>query len=283
MMKWLGCLGVLVVVALIVGGMVMGTYNNLVGLGQAVDAQWAQVENQYQRRADLIPNLVSTVQGAANFEKSTLEEVVKARASVGQVNLGNLPNDPAAFARFQQAQDAPLERPLAPHGGGRAVPRAQGQPELPRPAGRPRGHGEPHLGGAQPLQRGGAGLQHGPPALPGGPLREPPRHEGEGLLQGGRRAPTRPRASTSTSARRPRRPSSGRPWPREPWCAPPSARSSPSACWPERWRGYGQRRRCRPRPRRTSTTTRGSSPPPTRSGSTRSSGSSPTRPPPRSW
>ena len=105
MMKWLGCLGVLVVVALIVGGMVMGTYNNLVGLGQAVDAQWAQVENQYQRRADLIPNLVSTVQGAANFEKSTLEEVVKARASVGQVNLGNIPNDPAAFARFQQAQD----------------------------------------------------------------------------------------------------------------------------------------------------------------------------------
>ncbi len=105
MMKWLGCLGVLVVVALIVGGMVMGTYNNLVTLGQGVDAQWAQVENQYQRRADLIPNLVSTVQGAANFEKSTLEEVVKARASVGQVNLGNLPNDPAAFARFQQAQD----------------------------------------------------------------------------------------------------------------------------------------------------------------------------------
>ena len=88
MMKWLGCLGVLVVVALIVGGMVMGTYNNLVTLGQGVDAQWAQVENQYQRRADLIPNLVSTVQGAANFEKSTLEEVVKARASVGQVNLG---------------------------------------------------------------------------------------------------------------------------------------------------------------------------------------------------
>lgn len=104
-MKWLGCLGVLVVVALVVGGTAIGTYNNLVGLSQAVDAQWAQVENQYQRRADLIPNLVATVKGAADFEKSTLEEVVKARASVGQVNLGNLPNDPAAFARFQQAQD----------------------------------------------------------------------------------------------------------------------------------------------------------------------------------
>ena len=71
-MKWLGCLGVLVVVALVLGMMAMGTYNNLVTLGQGTDAQWAQVENQYQRRADLIPNLVSTVQGAANFEKSTL-------------------------------------------------------------------------------------------------------------------------------------------------------------------------------------------------------------------
>ena len=106
MMKWLGCLGVLVVVALIVGGLVLGVYNNLVGLNEAVDAQWGQVENVYQRRADLIPNLVATVKGAADFEKSTLESVVQARASVGQVNLGNLPNDPAAFARFQQAQDA---------------------------------------------------------------------------------------------------------------------------------------------------------------------------------
>jgi LemA protein len=106
MVKWLGCLGVLVVAALVVGGTLMGTYNNLVDLGQGVDAQWSQVENQYQRRADLIPSLVSTVQGAADFEKSTLEAVVQARASVGRVDLGNLPNDPAAFARFQQAQDA---------------------------------------------------------------------------------------------------------------------------------------------------------------------------------
>jgi len=107
-MKWLGCLGVLVVIALVVGGMAVGAYNNLVGLGQGVDAQWAQVENQYQRRADLVPNLVSTVKGAAEFEKSTLEEVVKARASVGQTTIDpkNLPNDPAAMAKYQQAQDA---------------------------------------------------------------------------------------------------------------------------------------------------------------------------------
>ena len=97
-MKWLGCLGVVVLVVLIIGGMAIGSYNALVRLGQGVDAQWAQVENQYQRRADLIPNLVATVSGAADFEKSTLEEVVKARASVGQVNVGNMPNDPAAVA-----------------------------------------------------------------------------------------------------------------------------------------------------------------------------------------
>lgn len=106
--KWvgLGCIGVIVLGAVVIGLAGMGAYNNLVGLGQAVDAQWAQVENQYQRRADLIPNLVATVQGAAGFEKSTLEAVVQARASVGSINPQNLPNDPAAMARFQQAQDA---------------------------------------------------------------------------------------------------------------------------------------------------------------------------------
>jgi len=106
-MKWLGCLGVLVLIVLVVGGVAIGAYNSLVGLGQGVDAQWAQVENQYQRRADLVPNLVATVKGSADFEKSTLEEVVKARASVGQVTIDpkNLPNDPAAMAKYQQAQD----------------------------------------------------------------------------------------------------------------------------------------------------------------------------------
>jgi len=81
-------------------------YNTLQVQDEQVKSAWSEVVNQYQRRADLIPNLVSTVQGAATFEKSTLEAVVQARASVGQVNLGNLPNDPAAFARFQQAQDS---------------------------------------------------------------------------------------------------------------------------------------------------------------------------------
>jgi LemA protein len=85
----------------------VGAYNRLVGLGQAVDAQWAQVENVYQRRADLIPNLVRTVQGAANFERSTLEAVVNARASVGQMRVDkSVTEDPQAFARFEQAQGA---------------------------------------------------------------------------------------------------------------------------------------------------------------------------------
>src|SRR5688500_2457790 len=76
----LGCgvLVVLLVLIVFIGG--CSSYNGLVSRSQKVDAQWAQVQNQYQRRSDLIPNLVSTVSGAANFERSTLNEVVEARA-----------------------------------------------------------------------------------------------------------------------------------------------------------------------------------------------------------
>ncbi|HEV8603888.1 MAG TPA: LemA family protein [Tepidisphaeraceae bacterium] len=80
------------------------SYNSLVHKSQAVDQQWAQVQSVYQRRADLIPNLVSTVSGAANFEKSTLTEVTNARASVGRVNLPAAPTDPARLAEYEQAQ-----------------------------------------------------------------------------------------------------------------------------------------------------------------------------------
>lgn len=101
----LGCLGVAVLVALVLAISGIGQYNTLVELSQAVDAQWSQVENVYQRRADLIPNLVATVRGAAEFERGTLEAVTEARASVGRLQApANLPNDPAAFARFEQAQ-----------------------------------------------------------------------------------------------------------------------------------------------------------------------------------
>jgi len=80
------------------------SYNGLVHKSQAVDQQWAQVQSVYQRRADLIPNLVSTVSGAANFEKSTLTEVTNARASVGRVNLSDAPVDSARLAEYEQAQ-----------------------------------------------------------------------------------------------------------------------------------------------------------------------------------
>ncbi len=102
----LGCLGVVVLLVLILGIWLMGTYNSLVSLDQKTTSQWAQVENAYQRRADLIPNLVETVKGAAAFEKDTFTQVTEARAKVGQIQLGNNPaSDPAAFAKFQQAQD----------------------------------------------------------------------------------------------------------------------------------------------------------------------------------
>jgi LemA protein len=85
-----------------------GSYNKLVASKQSVDRSWADVENVYQRRADLIPNLVKTVEGAANFEKSTLTDVIKARQQVTTVKLdpNSAPTDPAELAKFQQSQDA---------------------------------------------------------------------------------------------------------------------------------------------------------------------------------
>jgi LemA protein len=102
-----GILAALLILVAIVVGWGLKTYNNLVGLSQGVDARWADVQNVYQRRADLIPNLVGTVSGAANFEKSTLTEVTEARASVGQVKLDptKAPDDPQALQKFQAAQD----------------------------------------------------------------------------------------------------------------------------------------------------------------------------------
>lgn len=99
-------LGILAALAVVVFLFLTGQYNGLVNRSQAVDAQWAQVQNVYQRRADLVPNLVATVSGAANFEKSTLTEVTNARASVGkvQINSNTAPTDPAQLAEFDRAQ-----------------------------------------------------------------------------------------------------------------------------------------------------------------------------------
>jgi LemA protein len=81
-------------------------YNSLVTSEENIKSAWAQVENQYQRRADLIPNLVKTVEGAADFEKSVLTEVTEMRSKVGQTKLSvDDLNDPEKFQQYQQAQD----------------------------------------------------------------------------------------------------------------------------------------------------------------------------------
>jgi len=107
-MKWgIGCLVIVIAVAAVVGLWGVFTYNSLVTLDQAVQAQWGQVQNVYQRRLDLVPNLVETVKGAAAFEKDTFTAVAEARSRAGQVSaeaMQNAASDPQAFEKFQQAQ-----------------------------------------------------------------------------------------------------------------------------------------------------------------------------------
>src|SRR6266571_755869 len=113
----LGIVGAIVLVAIVLGLTVSGAYNSLVRLDQGTQAQWAQVENVYQRRSDLVPNLVATVQGAANFEKETLTAVTQARASVGRATItpGKAPTDAQSLAQYEAAQNqlgAALQRLL---------------------------------------------------------------------------------------------------------------------------------------------------------------------------
>jgi len=102
-------IGILIVLAIIVIGAIMwgtGVYNKIVGLDENVSQAWSQVENQYQRRADLIPNLVNTVKGVAKFEKETYTAVTEARAKVNQINMtSDMLSDPQALQQFQAAQD----------------------------------------------------------------------------------------------------------------------------------------------------------------------------------
>ena len=102
---FVGGLAILVVLVVILVLWGAGVYNGLNKLDQSVRSQWAQVENAYQRRADLVPNLVETVKGAADFEKETYTAVTEARAKVGRIQIGaDTVNDPAALARFEAAQ-----------------------------------------------------------------------------------------------------------------------------------------------------------------------------------
>ncbi len=103
----IGILAVIVILVLAIFGWYVKVRNTMVVLDENVNSSWAQVQNQYQRRYDLIPNLVETVKGYASHEKETLEAVTEARAKVGgMVNVSpQILNDPQQFARFQQVQD----------------------------------------------------------------------------------------------------------------------------------------------------------------------------------
>ena len=104
-MKKLGCLGIILiaVIALVLWG--LGKYNSLVSQDENVNKAWAQVETQYQRRADLIPNLVATVKGYAAHEEGTLTAVIEARAKATSITVDPSELDPEDIAKFQAAQD----------------------------------------------------------------------------------------------------------------------------------------------------------------------------------
>ncbi len=97
-------LGVFSLLVLLIGGCGVGHYNSLVRSKKNVEGRWAEIDNQYKRRTDLIPQLVETVKGAANFESSTLEAVTEARASVSRMQLPALPEDPRALEAYLSAQ-----------------------------------------------------------------------------------------------------------------------------------------------------------------------------------
>jgi len=102
----LSILGGLLLVIMLTIGWGVGVYNKIVSADEGVKNAWSQVENQYQRRYDLIPNLVETVKGYAKQEKDVLISVTEARASVGQMKVTpEVLRDPQAFQHFQQAQD----------------------------------------------------------------------------------------------------------------------------------------------------------------------------------
>jgi len=105
MKRTLIIVGIILVVVFVLYRLFAGTYNSLVDRQETVSNSWAQVENQYQRRADLIPNLVNTVKGYADFEKETLTQVIQARADATNVKIDPTNLSPDKLAQFQKAQD----------------------------------------------------------------------------------------------------------------------------------------------------------------------------------
>jgi LemA protein len=98
-------LGIVVLLVVIFYSFFAGKYNEMVAKNEMVNRHWADVETAYQRRADLIPNLVNTVKGYADFEQETLTQVIEARSKATAVNVDANDLDPASIAQFQQAQE----------------------------------------------------------------------------------------------------------------------------------------------------------------------------------
>ena len=105
MKKILIPVGILLVLGILIYSKAVGTYNQFVQLEEEINGQWAEVETQYQRRTDLIPNLVNTVKGYADFEQETLTGVVEARSKATSVQIDPTNLTPEKLAEFQQAQD----------------------------------------------------------------------------------------------------------------------------------------------------------------------------------
>ncbi|MBC6994371.1 LemA family protein [Neolewinella lacunae] len=123
-MKSFGTLGIVVAIlaVLLIAG--CGSYNGFVDAEENMEQSWANVETQYQRRADLIPNLVNTVKGAADFERGTLEAVTNARAKATSINIDASNLTPEAMQQFQEAQSQ------LSTGLGRLLATAENYPEL---------------------------------------------------------------------------------------------------------------------------------------------------------
>jgi LemA protein len=105
MKKFLIPIGILLVVGIFIYTKAVGTYNTFVQTEEVINGQWAEVETQYQRRSDLIPNLVNTVKGYADFEQETLTAVIEARAKATSMNVDASNLTPEKLAEFQGAQD----------------------------------------------------------------------------------------------------------------------------------------------------------------------------------
>ena len=153
-------------------------YNTIPTLEEQAKARWSDVQNQYQRRADLIPNLVATVQGYAAQEKSVLTAVVEARAKATQIKLDASDlTDPDKLKAFQDAQNQLTGVLGRLAGGDGELSRSEIQRQFPGTAVAARRHREPHCGGAARLHRRGARLQYGAAHVPdraSGPKRRSP-------------------------------------------------------------------------------------------------------------